>query len=110
MLVFAPYNLAYYYPAFVLGYIFNHFIKGRYLSWWERYNFVLSAGLNTGTAFSAVIIFFAVQYHPVLLSWWGNNVPYAGTDGQADGYQISLLDPASQPDGYFGLRLHNSTG
>lgn len=110
MLVFAPYNLSYYYPAFVLGYIFNHFIKGRYLSWWERYNFVLSAGLNTGTAFSAVIIFFAVQYHPVVLSWWGNNVPYAGTDGQADGYQMSLLDPASQPDGYFGLRLHNSTG
>jgi hypothetical protein len=34
---------------------------------------------------------------------------YLGADGQAAGYQTSLLDPASQPGGYFGLRLGNST-
>ncbi|CAI8494580.1 unnamed protein product [Pichia kudriavzevii] len=109
MLAYAPYNLTYYYPSFVFSYIFNYFIKRRFLSWWEKYNFILSAGLNTGTAFSAVIIFFAVQYHPKLLNWWGNTVSYAGADGQADGYQLSLLDPSSQPGGYFGIRIGNST-
>jgi OPT family small oligopeptide transporter len=109
MLVYAPYNIAYYWPSLVFSYIFNFFIKRRYLAWWEKYNFILSAGLDTGTAFSAVIIFFAVQYHPKFVDWWGNNVMYLGADGQAAGYQTSLLDPASQPGGYFGLRLGNST-
>ena len=109
MLAYAPYNLTYYYPSFVFSYIFNYLIKKRFVSWWEKYNFILSAGLNTGTAFSAVIIFFAVQYHPKNLNWWGNTVSYAGADGQADGYQLSLLDPSSQPGGYFGIRIANST-
>ncbi|KAK9233999.1 hypothetical protein V1525DRAFT_414509, partial [Lipomyces kononenkoae] len=52
----------------------------RYLAWWEKYNYVLSSALDAGVAFSAIIIFFAVNYHPKKLNWWGNTVSYAGVD------------------------------
>lgn len=53
-------------------------------------------------AFGGIIIFFAVQYHEKDINWWGNSVSYAGTDGGMG--QVSLLDPTTAPDGYFGLR------
>ena len=109
MLIYAPYNLAYYWPSLAFSYIFNFFIKRRYLAWWEKYNFILSAGLNTGTAFSAVIIFFAVQYHAKNIDWWGNNVMYAGSDGGYPGFQSTLKDIASLPGGFFGITISNST-
>ena len=109
MLIYAPYNLSYYWPSLAFSYIFNFFIKRRYLAWWEKYNFILSAGLNTGTAFSAVIIFFAVQYHAKNVDWWGNNVMYAGSDGGYPGFQSTLKDIASLPGGFFGITISNST-
>ncbi|GMM37772.1 Opt2 protein [Saccharomycopsis crataegensis] len=103
MLNFAPYNLTYYLPGFYFGYVFNHYIKKRYSAWWGKYNYILSSALDAGVAFSAIIIFFAVQYHEVDINWWGNNVMYEGVDGGAG--QVSLKDPTTAPDGYFGLRV-----
>ncbi|VVT58648.1 uncharacterized protein SAPINGB_P006314 [Magnusiomyces paraingens] len=80
MLQYAPYNLTYFTGGLYLSYIFNYHIRRRYLAWWEKYNYVLSASLTAGVAFSAIIIFFAVQYHDKSISWWGNNVPYNGQD------------------------------
>ena len=85
ILVFAPYNLVYYTPGLYLAWFFMHYLRKRYVFWWEKYNYVLSSSLTAGCAFSAVIIFFAVQYHPQNLSWWGNNVPFEGVDGNMVG-------------------------
>ncbi|GMM37617.1 hypothetical protein DASC09_049420 [Saccharomycopsis crataegensis] len=101
-LIYAPYNLSYYLPGVVLGFIFNYWIKTRKSAWWEKYNYILSSALDTGVAFSAIIIFFAVQLKEVDVNWWGNIVSSAGIDG-GNGQQ-SLLSPTSAPDGYFGLR------
>ncbi|KAI9597038.1 oligopeptide transporter [Syncephalis fuscata] len=37
-----------------------------------RFNYVLSAGMDSGIALAGVIIFFAFQYKEVKLEWWGN--------------------------------------
>lgn len=96
MLQYAPYNLSYFTGGLYLSWFFMHYLRKRYQAWWEKYTYVLYSSLTAGVALSAVIIFFSVQYHPKDLSWWGNNVPYAGADGE--GYP--LLDI---PDiGYFG--------
>lgn len=77
----APYNMTYVWPAFVIGWIVNHYVRGRYIAWWQKYAYVLTTALGSGVAISAIIIFFAVQYKSVNIDWWGNNVPFAGVDG-----------------------------
>ncbi|VVT53037.1 uncharacterized protein SAPINGB_P003372 [Magnusiomyces paraingens] len=80
MLSYAPYNLTYQTGSLYLSIAFMWYIRRRYLSWWEKYTYVLSSSITAGVAFSAIIIFFAVQYHPKKLTWWGNSVSYAGAD------------------------------
>lgn len=82
---------------FIFGYIFNHYIKKHAVHWWKRYNCqfkdwnflsicrgstdfsfllpdLLQAAMDTGTALATIIIFFALSYNNITLSWWGNNV------------------------------------
>jgi OPT family small oligopeptide transporter len=92
----APSNLAYKFPGLYLSFTFMYFIKRRYTGWWEKYNYVLSAALSAGVAFCALIIYWAVDYQPRPLVWWGNTVSFAGIDGQGVG---RLPIPAR---GYFG--------
>jgi len=100
MMNFAPYNLSYVIGGVYVAFTFMNIIKKRYLAWFEKYNYVLSAAFDAGVAFSAVIIFFAVQYHPKEIDWWGNTVPYVGIDG---GYgQQTLKNSSKLPNGYFG--------
>ncbi|KAK9478474.1 OPT oligopeptide transporter protein-domain-containing protein [Lipomyces japonicus] len=94
----APYNLSYQTPALYLSVMFMYYVKSRYLAWWEKYNYVLSSAMNAGIAFSAIIIFFAVQYRVKYLPWWGNTVINSGIDG-GNGRQVLLDLPEI---GYFG--------
>jgi len=95
----APYNMSYMIPGLYAGFIFNYWIKRRYLAWWQRYAYVLTSSLAVGISVSAIVIFFAVQYKVKDLSWWGNNVPYAGVDGGGSVNQCVLKQI---PDvGYF---------
>lgn len=89
----APYNMTYLTTCIWVAWLFNVYIKKRYPGWWQKYALVLTTSLNVGVALSAIIIFFAVQYKPKNISWWGNNVPYAGVDG-SDGCILKTL-----PDG-----------
>lgn len=52
--------------------------------------------MDTGIALSGIIIFFAVQYNDYSISWWGNNVPYAGVD------TLGVTHPPLPDVGYFG--------
>lgn len=71
--------------------IFNWWIKSRFFAWWgeffcaclrgwemlltgwtAKYNYVLAAGLDTGLAISALVIFFCITYPGgVFPDWWG---------------------------------------
>lgn len=102
LLSYAPYNLTYTTGSFYLSLAFMWYIKKKYLGWWEKYNYVLSSSLTAGVAFSAIIIFFAVQYKPKPIAWWGNTVSYAGADA-AGGSLLSLPKDAifGPPPGQF---------
>ena len=39
---------------------FGGFVKRRFRSWWSRYNYITSAGMDTGLALCTVLIFFAL--------------------------------------------------
>ncbi|KAK3218773.1 hypothetical protein Dsin_012743 [Dipteronia sinensis] len=58
------------------GAIFNYFVFRYHKRWWQRYNYVLSAALDAGTAFMGVLLFFAFQNEGVNLKWWGTHVDH----------------------------------
>ncbi|KAG2688642.1 hypothetical protein I3760_09G105900 [Carya illinoinensis] len=55
----------------ITGTIFNYFVFRYHKRWWQRYNYVLSAALDAGTAFMGVLLFFALQNENRDLKWWG---------------------------------------
>ncbi|KAJ3813473.1 small oligopeptide transporter [Lentinula aff. lateritia] len=66
--------------AFV-GFIFQHLIRRRRFLWWAKYNYVLSAALDGGTAVGVILIYFCLQYPlngtigiNTIQKWWGNTV------------------------------------
>ena len=62
---------------------FNGFIKRRYKGWWGQYNYVTSAGLDTGLYIATLIIFFALvlpqKVNPP--QWFMNPSPTGEYDG-----------------------------
>lgn len=58
-----------------------HFIRGRYVDLWSKYNFILSAAFSAAIALSAILIFFTVQWTETTVDWWGNTQPYVGCEG-----------------------------
>ncbi|CAD5176891.1 unnamed protein product, partial [Musa acuminata subsp. malaccensis] len=57
---------------FVVGIIFNYFIFRKFKQWWARYNYVLSAGLDTGAAFLTIIVTLFLEIRGVYgPNWWG---------------------------------------
>ncbi|KAJ7596526.1 OPT oligopeptide transporter [Mycena floridula] len=88
-------------PWAIVGWFFQSFLRRRRFSWWTKYNYILSAALDSGLAFSIIVIFFALQYprngtmeENSILSWWGNTVFTAGADGQ--GIPIKQLAPGDK--------------
>ncbi|KAK9036631.1 hypothetical protein V6N11_078625 [Hibiscus sabdariffa] len=55
--------------AFLFGYVVYKYRP----DWWKRYNYVLSGGLDAGTAFMTVLLFLTLQSKDIGLEWWGNN-------------------------------------
>ncbi|KAF2090068.1 small oligopeptide transporter, OPT family [Saccharata proteae CBS 121410] len=81
----------------LVNWVFNHYVYRRFSQWWTKYNYILAAALDTGTALAGIIIFFCVSYPGgVFPDWWGNTV-YANTD---DANGVPYLDLPSA--GYFG--------
>lgn len=94
----APNNLSYTTVGVYLSLYFMYYLRRYKTAWWEKYNYVISAGLTGGMAFSGIIIFFAVQWNPVSVNWWGTNIISATIDGGA-GRQSLVPIPES---GKFG--------
>ncbi|KAI3457971.1 hypothetical protein Pfo_014634 [Paulownia fortunei] len=63
------------YTSWLLIAFFFGFVLFRYWpKWWQRYNYILSGGMDAGTAFITVLIFFALQSKNIAIDWWGNNL------------------------------------
>lgn len=79
----APYNLSYMLPAAWIAWLSWIWCKSRFIGLWSKYNFVLSASFSSGIAIAAIVMFFALQYNGLELSWWGNDITSAGCEGRA---------------------------
>lgn len=86
---------------FVFGFIFQYFIRRRNFRWWSKFNYVLSAGLDSGTILAVVIIFLTLQLPftngGLNVDWWGNNVMGKNLDGNPMPHL--LLQPGQSFDG-----------
>ncbi|KAJ1307232.1 hypothetical protein OPQ81_001346 [Rhizoctonia solani] len=62
---------------FVVGFIFQYVVRRRNFRWWSKFNYALSAALDSGTLVSLLVLFFCVQF-PLgdkgNVKWWGNTV------------------------------------
>lgn len=93
-----PYTLTYFTSGFIVSFLSQYLWKRRSPHIWKKYNYVVTAGLSAGLILSSIIIFFAVQYKEKDLSWWGNNVPFAGVDAVG----LAMKNITLTPKGYFG--------
>ncbi|KAI4303564.1 hypothetical protein MLD38_039175 [Melastoma candidum] len=60
----------------IAGTIFNYFVYKYHRRWWQKYNYVLSAALDAGTAFMGVLLFFTLQNQNHNLKWWGTEIDH----------------------------------
>ncbi|XP_059454129.1 oligopeptide transporter 6 [Corylus avellana] len=61
------------YTSWIIVGFLSGFVFFRYRpEWWKRYNYVLSGGLDAGTAFMTLLLF--VSMGSTGISWWGNDV------------------------------------
>ncbi|ODO11857.1 OPT family small oligopeptide transporter [Cryptococcus amylolentus CBS 6273] len=58
----------------VVGFVFQFWLRRRRFAWWSKYNYVLSAALDVGTALSAIALFLFLDLPGASLSWWGTKV------------------------------------
>jgi OPT oligopeptide transporter protein len=76
----------------ITGFIFNYLVRRYKLSWWMRYNYILSAALDGGVALGLIAIFFIIQLpkgnNPSDLSWWGNNVWQNTADAMGTPFRV----------------------
>ncbi|KAK1395983.1 Oligopeptide transporter 4 [Heracleum sosnowskyi] len=59
----------------LVGTIFNFFVFRYRKKWWQKYNYILSAALDAGVAFMAVLLYFTVNMEGRAIYWWGTNDP-----------------------------------
>ncbi|KVH99663.1 Oligopeptide transporter OPT superfamily [Cynara cardunculus var. scolymus] len=57
----------------LVGTIFNFFVFRYRKMWWKRYNYILSAALDAGVAFMAVVLYFSTGLENINVHWWGTD-------------------------------------
>lgn len=67
-------------PWTIVGFVFQYLIRRRHFAWWTKYNYVLSAALDSGVAIGLVVIFFCLQFPAngnvgsnTINKWWGTS-------------------------------------
>ncbi|KAH6917448.1 glutathione transporter [Coprinopsis sp. MPI-PUGE-AT-0042] len=75
----------------LVGFIFNFVIRRFHFRWWMRYNYILSAALDSGGAIASIVVFFALQFPKdgIYVNWWGNEVWMNTAD--ANGLPLKVL-------------------
>uniref|UniRef100_A0A5B6YLK9 Putative oligopeptide transporter 1-like n=1 Tax=Davidia involucrata TaxID=16924 RepID=A0A5B6YLK9_DAVIN len=56
----------------VVGIFFNLYVYRKFKGWWARHNYILSAALDAGLAFMAILLYFTLQANDISgPQWWG---------------------------------------
>lgn len=110
-----PASAVNYVPWAIVGFVFQYVVRRRHFSWWTKYNYVLSAALDSGVAVGAILVFFwyvplysqsfmsvpdrylfhSLQYPQngaigaeTLTLWWGNTVFLNTADARGDPMRV----------------------
>jgi hypothetical protein len=89
----APYNLSWTFPTVWIGWLSWIWCKNRFVGFWSKYNFVLSAAFTTGISIAAIIIFFGLDMKGRALDWWGNSVVSQGCETMGEPCPLKQLEP-----------------
>lgn len=82
----------------IVGFVFNKWIRNRWRGWWMEYNYVVSAGLDVGTALCLIVMLFAISLsNSSFPNWWGNDKALSTMDYTDTAIQVVL--PAGQTFG-----------
>ncbi|KAF8409761.1 hypothetical protein HHK36_005840 [Tetracentron sinense] len=55
-----------------LGIFFNFYVYRKYKGWWAKHNYILSAAMDAGIAFMAILAYFSLQMKDINgVTWWG---------------------------------------
>lgn len=79
----APYSFSYAWPSVPIAWLSWVYMRKRYLAFWSRYNFVLSAAFSSGIAIAGIIMLFSVQWAGIEIKWWGVDQASVGCEGTA---------------------------
>ncbi len=84
----------------MIGFLFQYVIRRRHFSWWTKYNYVLSAALDSGVAIGIVLVFFCLQYPKngtiganTIQTWWGNTVFSNTVDFDSKHARLKFVTP-----------------
>jgi len=80
----SPYNLSYYTPALYYAFLFNFYIRRRYLAWWSKYAYLVTTAFSVGIALCAIMLFIVSDQTNGMTEWWGTDIPFEGCDGGSD--------------------------
>ncbi|KAI1298108.1 hypothetical protein EDD11_006880 [Mortierella claussenii] len=90
-------------PSLIVCIVFQFYIYRYHKNWWSKYVFILSAALDTGAAFTGLIMFLFLggSLTPDLVvnvpSWWANH--YNTTDPNAPNWPYSAIDRCGAANG-----------
>lgn len=79
---YCPYSFSYMWPSVPIAWLSWIYIRGRYLAFWSKYNFVLSAAFSAGVAIAGILMLFTVQWYGIEIKWWGSTQAIAGCEGK----------------------------
>ena len=86
----------------IVGYVFNKHIRNKYRGWWMRFNYITSAGLDTGLAICTIVIILAINLtNTSMPSWWGVSVANNNMDNLDTAVKYPNPNP-SAPGRFFG--------
>ena len=80
----------------IVGYVFNKHIRNKYRGWWMRFNYITSAGLDTGLAICTIVIILAVNLtNTSMPSWWGVSVANNNMDNLDTAVKVPNPNPSA---------------
>jgi len=84
-----PASAVNYVPWAIVGFTFQFVIRRWHFSFWAKYNYVLSAALDGGTAIGVMLVYFCLEFPlagtigaNTIQRWWGNRVYMETADWQ----------------------------
>ncbi|KAF9350608.1 hypothetical protein BGX26_011255 [Mortierella sp. AD094] len=77
-----------------VGFLFQFCARRYRPEWYQRFNYILSAAMDSGVTISALVIFFALQMHGIdFPSWWGTDMNHCPLDKANFSGQIPIIKP-----------------